>query len=280
MKMLPVFLAALTLIIHTTTAEARIVTREVPYSDGGVTLTGYYAYDDQARKPMPGVIVIHEWWGANQYARKRAEQLAGLGYAAFAIDMYGAGKAANNPDEAKKLSAPFYANRSLMYSRAMAGLNKIKTLPNVDATRLAAVGYCFGGTVALELARKGEDLKGVVSLHGGLAAAERAEPGRVKAQVLVLNGGADAMVTAKERANFVAEMQTAGVNFKNIVYPDATHAFSNPKATEIGKRFNLPIAYNEAADEKSFSEEKRFLARVFTRPVEEKQPDYVPAGGE
>lgn len=250
-------------------ADAKVVTKEVPYKDGAVSLVGYYAYDDSTARPRPGVIVIHEWWGHNAYARRRAEQLAELGYEAFAVDMYGANRSASNPEEAKKLSAPFYADRGLMHSRALAGLNKLKTMPNVDGSRMAAVGYCFGGTVALEMARRGEDLRGVVSLHGGLATPERAEPGRVTAHVLVLNGGADEMVSEKERNNFVAEMKAAGVNFKNVVYPDATHAFSNPKATEIGKRFNLPIAYNEAADKKSFEEEKSFLARVFKPRAEE-----------
>ncbi len=250
-------------------ADAKVVTKEVPYKDGNVSLTGYYAYDDSTPRPRPGVIVIHEWWGHNAYAQRRAEQLAELGYAAFAVDMYGTGKTAGNPEEAQKLSKPFYENRSLMDSRAMAGLNKLKTMPNVDGSRMSAVGYCFGGTVALEMARRGEDLRGVVSLHGGLATPERAEPGRVKAQVLVLNGGADEMVKEQERNNFVAEMKAAGVSFKNIVYPDATHAFSNPKATEIGNRFNIPVAYNENADKKSFEEEKNFLARVFKPRAEE-----------
>lgn len=262
-------LAFALLMAAATPAAAKVLTKEVPYKDGNVSLTGYYAYDDSTARPRPGVIVIHEWWGHNAYARRRAEQLAELGYAAFAVDMYGTSRTAGNPEEAQKLSKPFYDNRSLMDSRAMAGLNKLKTMPNVDGSRMAAVGYCFGGTVALEMARHGEDLRGVVSLHGGLSTPERAEPGRVKAQVLVLNGGADKMVSEQERNNFVAEMKAAGVNFKNITYPDALHAFSNPKATEIGKRFNIPVAYNEDADRKSFEEEKKFLARVFKPRAEE-----------
>lgn len=244
-------------------AAAEIVTKEVPYKDGETALTGYFAYDDAATAPLPGVIVIHEWWGHNEYARKRAEMLAKLGYAAFAIDMYGAGKSAATPDEAKALSSPFYENRALMHTRALAGLAALKGQPQVDATRLGAAGYCFGGTVALELARRGEDLKGVVSFHGGLSAPERAEPGRVKAQVLALNGGDDKMVQQEEKDNFIAEMKAAGVNFKSIDYPGATHAFTNPKATEIGERFGLPVAYNESADRQSWEEMGKFFARLF-----------------
>lgn len=266
------FLAFLLLFLSgAAAAEARVVTKEINYSDGDAALLGYYAYDDAARVPMPGVIVVHEWWGHNDYARRRAEQLAELGYAAFAIDMYGKNVQAANPDEAGRLSKPFYEDRSLMQRRAIAGLKALKEQPEVDAARLGAIGYCFGGTVALELARAGEPLKGVASFHGGLAARERAEPGRVKAQVLVLNGGADKMVSQEERDNFVAEMKAAGVSFKAVEYPNATHAFTNPKATEIGRRFRMPVEYNESADRKSWEEMKNFFARLF-----DEKPVYIP----
>ena len=189
--------ALLLVLALTTPASAKIVTKEIPYKDGKTQLTGYFAYDDAKRGPLPGVIIIHEWWGYNAYTRRRAEMLAGLGYAAFAIDMYGTNKAANNPAEATALSKPFYDNRGLMHTRALAGIEALKRQPKVDATRIGAVGYCFGGTVALELARRGEDLRGVAAFHAGLATPERAEPGRVKAQVLTLNGGNDAMVSQK-----------------------------------------------------------------------------------
>lgn len=257
---------ALAFILFALPAHAGVVTKEITYKDGDVELQGYFAYDDTAEGLRPGVIVVHEWWGFGEYAKKRAEMLAGLGYAALAIDMYGKGKFAENPDEAKKLSAPFYENRALMETRAQAGLAALKAqTQQVDPNRLAAVGYCFGGTVVLELARRGEDLKGVVSFHGGLATPERAEPGRVKAQVLALNGGDDPMVKQEEKDNFVAEMKAAGANFKNIDYPGATHAFTNPKATEIGERFKLPVAYNEAADKKSWEEMEKFLERLFVK---------------
>lgn len=252
-------------------AEARVVTESLSYKDGDTVLEGFFAYDDAVHQPMPGVVVVHEWWGNNDYARKRAEQLAGLGYAALAIDMYGKNVQADNPEEAGKLSKPFRENRRLMQTRAIAGLDVLRAQPQVDKTRLGAMGYCFGGTVALELARAGERLKGVVSFHGGLSAIERAEPARVKAQVLALNGGADKMVSQQERDNFVAEMKAAGVSFKMVDYPGATHAFTNPKATEVGKRFDLPIEYNESADHKSWDEMKKFFARLF-----DEKPVYIP----
>lgn len=252
-------------------AEARVVTKPVVYKDGETVLEGFFAYDDEAHQPMPGVVVVHEWWGNNDYARRRAEQLAGLGYAALAIDMYGRNVLASDPEEAGRLSKPFRENRRLMQSRAIAGLDALRAQPQVDKSRLGAMGYCFGGTVALELARAGEPLKGVVSFHGGLSATERAEPARVKAQVLALNGGADKMVSQQERDNFVAEMKAAGVSFKMVDYPGATHAFTNPKATDIGKRFNLPVEYNETADRKSWEEMKKFFGRLF-----DEKPVYIP----
>lgn len=252
-------------------AEARVVTQSIVYKDGETVLEGFFAYDDAAHQPMPGVVVVHEWWGNNDYARKRAEQLAELGYAALAIDMYGQNVQGRNPEEAAKLSKPFRENRRLMQTRAIAGLDVLRAQPQVDKARLGAIGYCFGGTVALELARAGERLKGVVSFHGGLSAIERAEPARVKAQVLALNGGADPMVSQQERDNFVAEMKAAGVSFKMVDYPGATHAFTNPKATDIGKRFDIPVAYNEGADRKSWEEMKKFFGRLF-----DEKPVYIP----
>jgi len=264
--------AAVLLFAHI--ANAKIVTRDIPYTDGGVQLTGVLAYDDAMHGKRPGVVVVHEWWGLNDYIRNRTMQVAELGYVAFAIDMYGSNKFGNNPKEAEALATPFYKDNHLMLTRAEAGLAVLKKQPQVDDTRLAAIGYCFGGSVALEMARRGEDLKGVVSFHGGLKTSEPAEGGRVTAQILALNGGADKFVDATERANFKKEMANAGATVKIVEYPGATHAFTNPKATEIGKRFNMPIAYDADADQKSWAEMKSFLKRVFTvKPAETPAPD-------
>lgn len=261
---MPRFLALmLMLLVPALPARAEIVTRDIVYRDGEVELTGHFAYDDAAAAPMPGVIVVHEWWGNNDYARRRARDLAALGYAAFAIDMYGTNKIATTPDAAMKLSKPFRDDRALMVRRAEAGLKTLLEQPQVDKDRIGAIGYCFGGTVVLEMARRGLDLKGVTSFHGGLATPEAAEPGRVKAQVLALNGGNDASVSEEEKQNFIREMTAAGVTFKSIDYPGATHAFSNPQATEVGKKFDMPIEYNESADRQSWEEMKKFFTPLF-----------------
>lgn len=262
-KFLP--LVAALVVFAATPASATIVTQDIPYKDGDVILVGHYAYDDAIKTPMPGIIVVPEWWGDNDYAHHRAEQLAGLGYAAFAIDMYDNNKIAATPAEATALSKPFYDDRALMVRRAEAGLGTLEAQPQVDKTRLGAVGYCFGGAVVLSLARNGDDLKGVVSFHGNLATPTPARKGQVKAEVLALNGADDQFVKPDEKAAFVKEMMAAGATYKSIDYAGATHAFTNPEATALGKKFNLPIAYNQDADQKSWDEMKAFFARLFVK---------------
>jgi dienelactone hydrolase len=262
MKKLLSFVSVIAL-FAATPACAALVTKDITYKDGGFTLIGHYAYDDAVKTPMPGVIVVPEWWGDNDYAHHRADQLAGLGYAAFAIDMYAHNEIAANPLEATALSKPFYDDRALMVRRAEAGLQTLEAQPQVDKTRVGAIGYCFGGAVALALARNGDDLKGVVSFHGNLATPTPAQKGQVKAEVLALNGADDQFVKPDERAAFAKEMTAAGVTYKSIDYPGATHAFTNPDATALGQKFNLPIAYNQEADQKSWDEMKAFFARLF-----------------
>jgi len=258
-------LLALFLFFASTSAQAALVTKEIPYQDGDVKLTGYLAYDDSIKTPMPGILVIHEWWGYNDYVKMRAQMLAKLGYVAFAVNMYGTGVIANNPDEAKKLSEPFYNDRKMMRTRALAGMAVLTSQPMVDKSNLGVIGYCFGGTVALELARGGTEAKGIVSFHGGLSTPLLAQKGDIKAPVLALNGADDKFVSDKEKQTFRKEMTDAGVNFKSIEYPGATHAFTNPQATEIGQKFNMPIAYNKEADEKSWAEMRSFFAEVFKK---------------
>jgi dienelactone hydrolase len=258
-------LAAFLLVLAAMPAQGAIVTKEIPYKDGDADLIGYLAYDDKIPAPAPGVVVVHEWWGHDAYVRQRAEQLAELGYVAFAIDMYGLGKFGETPEEARALSTPFRDDRNLMRSRALAGLEVLRSQPMVDPENLAAIGYCFGGTVALELARGGVDLKGVVSFHGGLTTPSPAKPGDIRAEVLALNGADDPTLTAADRQAFLDEMTSAKVAFRMIDYPGATHAFTNPAATDIGRRFDMPVAYNAEADRLSFSEMRDFLARVFSK---------------
>jgi dienelactone hydrolase len=259
------FLATALLIAAPLTAQAEIVTKEIQYEHEGAKLKGFLAYDDAAATPMPGVVIVHEWWGHNDYARDRAKQVAGLGYAAFAADMYGDGKLADTPDEATALSKPFYESRALMRGRVHAALEVLKAQPQVDTKNLGVIGYCFGGTAALEAARAGEDVKGVVSFHGGLDTPNPAKAGEVKAEVLALNGADDKMVPQSQKDAFVKEMSDAGVVYNSVDYSGAQHAFTNPAATEIGKKYNLPIAYDAFADEQTWIEMKDFFKRLFGR---------------
>lgn len=253
----------LSLLLITPSAEAKMITKEIPYKHGDVELTGYLAYDDSLAVPAPGVLLIPEWWGHNDYIRKRAEQVAGLGYVAFALDMYGTGKIVSTPDEAGKLATPFYEDITLMQNRAAAGLDVLKAQPQTDKNKIAVMGYCFGGKTALELARGGADILGAISFHGGLATPVPAQQGKIKARILALNGADDPMVKPEEVAAFKQEMDAAKVNYTSIDYPGAIHAFTNPAATEIGKKYNIPVAYNEDADKKSWQELKTFLADIF-----------------
>ncbi len=232
----------------------------ITYSDGKVSMNGYVVYDDHIKGPRPAVIVIHEWWGMNDYSKMRARKLAGLGYIAMAIDMYGNGKQADNPTDAGNLASPFYSDMAMCKSRFEAALNKFKTYPQVDTKRIAAIGYCFGGSQVLNMANMGEDLKAVVSFHGGLQVA-KPDKATEKAAILVCHGGADPFVSAAQVDAFKKMMDSAGISYEFKVYPGALHAFSNPAATENGKKFNLPIKYDPAADTASWNDMKDFFSR-------------------
>ena len=245
------------------TAAADLNTQSIYYSDGDTVLTGYVAYDDTTMDKRPGVLVVHEWWGHNDYARKRAEMLARQGYTAMAIDMYGKGKQAAHPDDAKKFSSAIKNNLDLARKRFEAALEILSIEPTVDPDKIAAIGYCFGGGIVLEMARTGLDLDGVASFHGSLKTGQPAQKGRVKAEVLVLNGEKDPFVTAEEIAAFKKEMETAGISYQVINYPGAVHSFTNPDADRFGKEFGLPLAYNEEADKKSWQALTDFLQKIF-----------------
>jgi dienelactone hydrolase len=244
-------------------AEPRIEGKTVEYSAQGVVMKGYLAYAENLKEKQPGVLVVPEWWGLNDYARKRARMLAELGYAALAVDLYGDGKLAMHPDEAGKLSSELMKNFDVGMARFMAAMDFLKQQPTVDPTRIAAIGYCFGGGVVLNMARQEADFKGVASFHGGLAAVKPAQPGMVKAKILVLNGADDKFIPTEQIEAFKQEMKSAGADFQFISYPGAVHSFTNPEATALGKKFNLPLAYNADADKKSWVELKEFLNRIF-----------------
>jgi dienelactone hydrolase len=252
------------LVAGTGYTEPRIAGKSVGYGAQGVVMKGYLAYDEQITGKRPGVLVVHEWWGLNDYARKRARMLAELGYTALAVDMYGNGKQAKHPDDATKFSSELMKNFEVAKARFMAAMDFLKRQPTVDPTRIAAIGYCFGGGVVLNMARQGVDLRGVASFHGSLTAVKPAEPGSIKAKILVLHGGADKFITPEQIEAFKQEMKSAGADFQFISYPGATHSFTNPDADELAKKYNMPIAYNADADKKSWGELKEFLNKVFS----------------
>src|SRR5688572_7922559 len=204
---------------------------EVTYMSDGTTMKGYVAYDEKQTGKRPAILVIPEWWGNTEYPRMRARMLAELGYIAIAVGMYGNGQLGTTPEEAGKLATPFYQEPSLGQKRIEAAMNKIKEYPQADSTKLAAIGYCFGGSMALNAAKIGMDFKGVVSFHGGLATVP-ATAGTTKANILVCHGGADNFISPEELKTFRQNLDEMKVPYSFIVYEGATHAFSNPAATE------------------------------------------------
>jgi dienelactone hydrolase len=255
-------LTALAALFAAATAFAELKTAEVSYKHGDVELEGYLAFDDAVTGKRPGVLVAHEWYGCNAYAHKRADDLAKLGYVAFALDMYGKGVIAKDSKEAGEKAAGFKKDRALMRARAMAGLDVLRRQPNVDPERLGAIGYCFGGTTVLELARGGGDLVGVVSFHGGLETPEPKDAKNIKGKVLVLHGADDPFVKKEEVAAFEEEMKMSKVDYQLIQYPGAVHAFTNPDA---GNDNSKGAAYNEEADKRSFQAMKEFFEKVFAK---------------
>lgn len=251
------------LLFGSSPAHATIQGKEVIYTSGDTTLKGYIAYDDAIRGRRPGILVVHEWWGNNGYTRERATMLAKLGYTALALDMYGEGKEARHPDEAAKFSNELAKNLPLAKARFESAIKLLQQQDNVDPKNIAALGYCFGGSVVLQMARLGEDLKGVASFHGSLATETPAEPGKVRARIISFTGTEDPMIPAKQVVAFRQEMERAGVDYKVVTFAGVKHSFTNPAADEYGRKFNLPLAYDAAADKASWDETKSFLADIF-----------------
>jgi len=237
--------------------------QEVVYTSDSTTLKGFLVYDNNIKGKRPGVLVVHEWWGLNDYARKRARMLAELGYTALALDMYGDGKTANHPEDAQKFAGAIFNNVKTGEARFLAAYDFLKDQETVDPNNIAAVGYCFGGAVVLHMARIGMDLKAVASFHGGIQAITPAEEGKVKAFVLVCNGADDPFTTQEQIDAFKKEMDNAKVQYEFVNYPGAIHSFTNPAADSVGKKFNMPLAYNEKADKESWQEMKKVFNKVF-----------------
>lgn len=247
-----------------TKATPSVKEENVTYSADTATLNGFVAYDQNSTARRPVVLIVHEWWGLNDYVRSRARQLAEMGYLAMAVDMFGNGKTADNPQDAQAYASPFYTNAQLMKTRIDAALNRVKQFPQADTANIAGIGYCFGGAVVLNTAKLGADFKGVVSFHGSLAGVTPKKE-LLKAKVLVCHGNADSFVPAAEVAQFRKSMDSIGADYTFKTYDSATHAFTNPDATETGKKFNIPIAYNAEADKASWNDMKAFFDRIFTR---------------
>jgi dienelactone hydrolase len=255
---------AITSVTNSKSMASTIKEEMITYKAGNVTLAGFVAYDENIKGKRPVVLVVHEWWGLNDYTKMRARKLAELGYLAMAVDMFGNGKNAANPDEARELTTPLYKDPQLAKSRLDAAIRKIKTFPQADPNNIAAIGYCFGGGVVLNSAKLGADLKGVVSFHGGLVGVP-ADKKLLKAKILVCHGGSDKFVSQANVDAFKHQLDSIGATYTFRVYANATHAFTNPDATRIGKQFNMPIEYNAQADNDSWNDMKAFLDSVFKK---------------
>ena len=242
--------------------QAAVVGKEVSYQTGETVMKGYLAYDDALTGKRPGILVVHEWWGHNSYARKRAEMLAELGYTAMAVDMYGDGKTADHPDNAGKFATAVRQDQDMMQARFNAARHYLNSQETVDPELNAAIGYCFGGSVVLGMARSGADLDGVVSFHGSLGGLPPISD-KVTAKVLAANGADDPFNSKESIELFKEEMETAGVDFEFINYPGVKHSFTNPDANVFGEKFGLPLEYNAEADKASWQKMQQFLDSIF-----------------
>ncbi len=260
-----IIIALLLLCFWSVPAMGEVTGKEVLYNAGDLTFKGYMAFDDSLTGKRPGILVVHEWWGHNDYARKRARMLAELGYTALAVDMYGDGKQAEHPSEAGQFAAEVRQNMPVATERFLAALQVLKDHPTVNPEQIAAIGYCFGGGLVLQMARQGMDLDAVVSFHGSLATDTPAQPGVVKARILVCDGANDKMVTPQQIQAFHLEMKGADVDYKFVSYPGAMHSFTNPDADAYAEKFGIPVAYNAEADKRSWQDMQDFLKETFAR---------------
>jgi len=239
-------------------ASPSIKTEEVSYTLNGQTSKGYVAFDENRKGKLPVVVVLPEWWGLVDYVKMRAQKLAGLGYFAIVVDPFGNGKTAENPEQATALTKPYYTNPQMALPAVETALNEAASFPQADTSRAAAIGYCFGGFVVLNAAKLGAPLKAVVSFHGGLGGVQPKKD-LLKSDILVCQGGADPFVPESDQAAFKKSMDSVGAQYKFIVYPGATHAFTNPASTANGEKYKLPLAYNGPADTASWKDMQAFF---------------------
>lgn len=270
MKKLFVIIAVLMLTSFWCCSEANkqktdLVEKEVVYSSDSTSLKGFLVYDKRIKGKRPGVLVVHEWWGLNDYARSRARMLAELGYTAFALDMFGDGKTATHPEDAQKFASTIYSNILTAEERFMAAYNFLEEQETVEPNNIAAIGYCFGGGIVLHMASIGTDLKAVASFHGSLQPIVPPHEGVVKAFILVCNGADDPFTTPEQIEMFKKEMDSAKVHYEFINYEGAVHSFTSPYADSLGKKFNMPFAYNKQADNESWQEMQKVFNKVFSK---------------
>jgi dienelactone hydrolase len=239
--------------------KAKIVTQTVEYKQGDTTLEGYLAYDDAVSGKRPGVLIVHQWLGLTDYEKHRAEQLAQLGYVAFCADIYGKGVHPKDPSEAGPLSSKYKTDRALLRARVNAGLAVLEKNELVDPKRIAAIGYCFGGTTVIELARSGANIAGVVSFHGGLDSPAPADGRNIKCKVLVQAGADDPFQKSEDLTAFESEMRDAKVDWEITFYGGAVHSFTQPDPGFV----NAGAKYNEKADKRSWAAMKQFFAEIF-----------------
>jgi dienelactone hydrolase len=248
------------------TARAAIKEEPVAYKDGDTTMKGFVVYDDAKKGKRPGIVLVHEWWGITKHTHNEARRFAREGYTALIADMYGEAKTADNPKDAGALAGSVMKNPKLMETRFNAARAELAQQPTVDASRIGAAGYCFGGAVVINMARAGADLGAVAGFHASLGLnTPPPAPGTVKAKVLVLNGADDPFVKPEQYAALKKDFDAAQADYRVIEYPGAVHAFTNPEATALGKKFNLPLAYNAKANKEAKAEADKLFAGAFKK---------------
>lgn len=245
---------------------AEIVGSEVVYSSDSIEMKGYVAFDKTDSTKKPGILVVHEWWGHNDYARERAEMLADLGYVALAVDMYGDGKQADHPGEAGEFATMVMSNMDEATARFESAVETLKQHPYVDPEKIGAIGYCFGGSIVLSMANAGYDLDAVAAFHAGIGLPIMPDSGVVKGKILIANGGADPMISEQQVADFKTVMDAAGVDYKYISYDGVLHSFTNKDADAVAEKFEAlkgALAYDAEADSLSWEEMKTLFASSF-----------------
>ncbi len=240
--------------------QARVITEAVKYTEAGEDFTSYVSYDSKYKGKRPGVLVVHEWWGLDDYTKRRMEMLAKLGYVAFAVDMYGTGKVTDSAEQAKKWMTEVTTDVEWWRERALAGLKRLKQHKLVDKDRLAAIGYCFGGGTVIQLAYGGVDIDGIVSFHGSLPVAEESSFGKIKTSMLIAHGNADPFVPREIVTKFQDTLDKANADWRMISYGNVKHSFTNPKADSRGM---AALKYDKQADEDSWKAMQVFFDKIF-----------------